>query len=372
LLRKRVHARPAFCLGLAFITACLPVLLCSTPAIGAVETWEKLDRRLKSQVFQLNVGLKLRLKSGQYVQLADLSPKNHYPIFSTSSADCGFKVIGYGTTFPIRTNRADKTYFLTNRHVVDSGEEIIKECQRFYAATRLLAEQTATGGDVERRFQELLAILNFSTKKNMSGPERALYQSTADGIWDTYDTYLSVKADPARLLFDKYLSSVGVDPELGYFLHAPGPATQAPLQAHLYKPSQNDSATDLAILTVNAPNISVMDFDHLPPAEGQEIQVIGYPTASDQIDLDSSKYYAPTFNTGRISRIAPRILQVDAPITTGNSGGPVVSQRGKVVGVVAVRALSARGGELPNFGGAVTIQSVQAFAPELFDRLSTR
>jgi S1-C subfamily serine protease len=372
LLKNRRRARPAFSLALAIFTAFLPVFSICAPAAGAVETWEKLDRKLKSQVFQLNVGLKLRLKSGQYVQLADLSPRNHYPIFSTSPTDCGFKVIGYGTTFPIRTNRTDKTYFLTNRHVVDSGDEIIKECQRFYAATRLLAEQTAAGGDVERRLQELLAIFNLSTKKNMSGAERGLYQATADSVWDTYDTYLSVKADPARLLFDKYLSSAGVDPEIGYFLHPPGPVTQAPLQAHLYKSPQNDSTIDLAILTVNSANMPVMEFDHLPPAEGQEIQVIGYPTASDQIDLDSSKYYAPTFNTGRISRIAPRILQVDAPITTGNSGGPVVSQRGKVVGVVAVRALSARGGELPNFGGAITIQSVQAFAPELFERISTR
>ncbi|HEY9867900.1 MAG TPA: trypsin-like peptidase domain-containing protein, partial [Candidatus Obscuribacterales bacterium] len=80
----------------------------------------------------------------------------------------------------------------------------------------------------------------------------------------------------------------------------------------------------------------------------------------------------PTFNTGRISRVAPRILQVDAPVTTGNSGGPVVNQRGKVVGVVAVRALSARGGELPNFGGAITVHSVQSFAPELFEKLSAR
>lgn len=364
--------RAVISLWLALIAACLPLVSVCAPPATAVETWEKLDRRLKSQVFQINVGLKLGLKNGLFVQLADLSPRNHYPVFSTSNSDLGFKVVGYGSAFPIKTNRSDKTYFLTNRHVTDSGEELIKECERFYAAARLLAEQTAGSGGIDRRFQELLAILNFSVKKDMNAAERNLYQTTADAVWDTYDTYLSVKADPARLLFGKYLSTVGVDPEIGYFLHPPGPVTQAALTAHLYKPSQSDNAIDLSILTVNNPNIPPLEFDHLPPTEGQEIQVIGYPTASDQIDLDSSKYYAPTFNTGRISRVAPRILQVDAPITTGNSGGPVVSQRGKVVGVVAVRALSARGGELPNFGGAITIPSVQAFAPELFERISTR
>lgn len=109
-----------------------------------------------------------------------------------------------------------------------------------------------------------------------------------------------------------------------------------------------------------------MELDMVVPSEGQEIQVIGYPMASDQLDSDSSKYYAPTFTTGRISRVTPKVLQVDASITTGNSGGPVVNQKGKVVGVVARRALSTSGSELTNFGGAVTASSMQSFVPELF------
>lgn len=338
----------------------------------ALETWEKLDKRLKSQVYQLNVGLKLRLKCGLFAYLADLSPKYHFPVYSTTTDDKGFRVVGFGTSFPVKTGRADRSYLLTNRHVVDSADQIIKECQRFYAAMRLYAEQTATAGDADKRFRELLTIVNLCLRKEMSTAERSIYQSTVDGIWDTYETYLSIKADPSRLLFRKYLGQVGVQPEVSYFLHAPGPVTQSPLQAQLYKVAKLEGEPDLAILSVANANLTVMELDPTPPAEGQEVQVIGYPTASEQIDLDSSKYYAPTFGSGRISRVAPRVLQVDAPVTTGNSGGPVVNQRGKVVGVVAVRALSARGGELPNFGGAITVQSVQAFAPELFDRLSAR
>lgn len=343
----------------------------STPA-WALETWEQLDKKFKSQVYQLNVGLKLRIKGDLYAYLADLSPKYHFPVYSTTGDDKGFRVVGFGTSFPVRTRRADRCYFLTNRHVADSADQIVKECQRFYAAMRLYAEQTATAADTEKRYRELLAIVNLSTKKDWSTSERSVYQSTVDGIWDTYETYLSAKADPSRILFQKYLAQADVQPDVSYFLHAPGPVSQSPLQAQLYKMAKAAGDPDIAILTVGSAGLVPMELDSEPPAEGQEIQVIGYPTASEQIDLDSAKYYAPTFNTGRISRVAPRILQVDAPVTTGNSGGPVVNQRGKVVGVVAVRALSARGGELPNFGGAVTVQSVQTFAPELFDELSSR
>ncbi len=333
-------------------------------------TWEVLDKRIKPQIFQLNVGAKLMLSGGRFAYLADVSPKYHYPLFSVANEDRGFRVVGFGTAFPIKTNRSDKTYFLTNRHVVQSADQITKECERFFAALYLNAEQTAGSGNADDRVKELIGIINLSEKKNLGSAELAVYQTTADAIWDTYDTYLSQKADPNREVFRKYLAKTGLSQELGYYLHAPGPISQTALTASLYKSGKTESDPDLAVITVDnqstALPIAPLEFDSVEPTEGQEIQVIGYPTASDQIDVDSSQYYAPTFNTGRISRVTPHRIQVDAPITTGNSGGPVVSRRGKVVGVVAVRALSARGGELPNFGGAISFDVVKNFAPELF------
>jgi S1-C subfamily serine protease len=359
-MRKKIPA-------IIFAFLCLLSFGVSSLAQDEVQTWEVLDKKLKPEIFQLNVGMKLHLSGGRLAYIADLSPKYHYPIFSAGQQDEGYRVVGFGTSFPIKTNRSDKNVFVTNRHVVDSSEQIVHECERFYAAMRLYAEQTAgVFGNVDQRFNELLQIINLSRKKNMNASERTTYQTIADGIWDTYDTYLSVKADANRQLFAKYLQQAQLQSEIVYFLHAPGPVAQKPLEAKIYKVAKVASDPDLAILFVDGPQFLPLDFDPAEPSEGQEIQVIGYPTASDQIDADAGQYYAPTFNTGRISRVSPHMLQVDAPITTGNSGGPVVSQKGKVLGVVAVRALSARGGELPNFGGAITNQSLKSFAPELF------
>ncbi len=348
--------------------------MASAPApVVSAQTWEQLDKRLKNQVLELNVGIKIRIRGGLYAQLVDLCPKYHYPVFGTTVEDKGFRVVGFGTTFPVKTVRTDKTYFLTNRHVVDSGEGILKECRMFFAGMRLNAQQTAGFGDPESRYKDLLNIVNLSQKKDLNIAERTVYQATVDGIWDTYENNLSVKADPNRAQFQKYLTLAGVETETGYFLHSPGPVTQTALQAQLYKIARVDTDPDLAVLTVNNTALPKMEFDTVTPSEGQEIQVIGYPVASDQIDADSSNYYAPTFSTGRISRVSPHLLQVDAPVTKGNSGGPVVSQRGKVVGVVVRRAVTSQnlGGtvvqsELPNFGGAITIPSVKSFTPELF------
>jgi len=334
---------------------------------GAVETWEKLDKRIKGQIFDLTVGVKLRLRDGLWANLADLSPKGHYPVFSTGE-DKGFKVISFGTSFPIHTNLHDKTYFLTSGHVVanDQITEYNLECDRFFAATKMYAEQKGNGNP-DAKYKELLQIINLSTKNPLQGPERQLYETTVDAIWDTYDNFLSRRADPGRVMFGKYSAQAPVEHSIAYFLHAPGPVSQKTLEPRIYKAAKSDNEPDLAVLTVPITNLTCMEFDTVPPEEGQEIQVIGYPTASDLIDKDSSDYFAPTFSSGRISRVAPRLLQVDAPITNGSSGSPVVSLRGKVLGVVAVRAIVHKT-ELPNFGGAVTIQSVQSFAPELFGK----
>ncbi|MBX9723605.1 MAG: hypothetical protein K2X81_19530, partial [Candidatus Obscuribacterales bacterium] len=170
----------------------------NTQKLEKVETWESLDKKLKTQVYQLNVAIKIHLKGGLYAQLTDKSPKYGFAVFGSSSDDKGFRVVGSGSSFPVQTSQNDRTYFLTNRHVVDSGSGLGGECERFFAAMRLHAQQTAGFQDPENRFKELLNIVNLSQKKEMNMAERILYQATVDSIWDTYENLLSVKADPSR------------------------------------------------------------------------------------------------------------------------------------------------------------------------------
>jgi len=60
------------------------------------------------------------------------------------------------------------------------------------------------------------------------------------------------------------------------------------------------------------------------PREGETIYVIGHP--------EGLKY---TLSTGIISRMESGTLQISAPVSPGNSGGPVYDQQGNLLGVVS-------------------------------------
>lgn len=88
--------------------------------------------------------------------------------------------------------------------------------------------------------------------------------------------------------------------------------------------------------------------------EGEEIIVIGHP-----LNLRW------TITRGIVSRIrdlndpsAPNTLQIDAPISPGNSGGPVLSMKGKMIGIVTFKVI-ARGAE--NLGFACPMEKAADF-----------
>jgi len=60
-----------------------------------------------------------------------------------------------------------------------------------------------------------------------------------------------------------------------------------------------------------------------PPAEGENVFVIGHP--------EGLRF---TLSTGIISRMRGATIQISAPVSPGNSGGPVFDDRGNLVGIV--------------------------------------
>lgn len=103
------------------------------------------------------------------------------------------------------------------------------------------------------------------------------------------------------------------------------------------------TTSDVAILKVdgtNYPGLPLGSIDDL--SVGSSIEVIGFPgivMGSNSFLLDTSANAEPTFTKGIVSSFKlakgnkKRLIQTDASINHGNSGGPAISSEGKVVGL---------------------------------------
>ena len=99
---------------------------------------------------------------------------------------------------------------------------------------------------------------------------------------------------------------------------------------------------DVAILKIDATNLPTVKLGNSDNVHIQEpITVIGYPGVASPIDLNAlsnESLFIPTVTNGHISAVksdykGTPVIQSDAAITHGNSGGPAFNESGEVIGI---------------------------------------
>jgi S1-C subfamily serine protease len=103
------------------------------------------------------------------------------------------------------------------------------------------------------------------------------------------------------------------------------------------KPGSGRDAAIIKVKTENAPTLAIADSSKVQVAD--QIVVIGYPGVADmKVLLDEKSQLQASVTDGAISSLkratsGEQILQISAPITHGNSGGPAMNMKGEVVGL---------------------------------------
>src|SRR2546426_5838350 len=91
----------------------------------------------------------------------------------------------------------------------------------------------------------------------------------------------------------------------------------------------SDSENDVAVLSIAESIVRPLPLGDISQVrEGQRVVVIGFPRV-DVLGTD-----AATVTEGIVSAIRPGLIQMQAPVSPGNSGGPVLSLKGEVIGIV--------------------------------------
>lgn len=128
-----------------------------------------------------------------------------------------------------------------------------------------------------------------------------------------------------------------------------------------------DAGNDLALLKVNATNLVAATFAKPGSVRvGDQAVAIGYALALDG---------GPSVTTGIVSALKRTIftesgalnslIQTDAAISSGNSGGPLANMRGEVIGINTAVARGDTNSAANNIGFAISVDEVLAVLEQL-------
>jgi hypothetical protein len=117
-----------------------------------------------------------------------------------------------------------------------------------------------------------------------------------------------------------------------------------------------DPRHDLVVLRIKARSLPVLRLSEVEPELGQPVVVIGHPRGFEN-----------TLSDGLVSAVRQlrpglEVIQISAPISQGSSGGPVLDQRGRVIGVAYLTSMVGQ-----NLNFAVPARYLAALADERGD-----
>ena len=125
---------------------------------------------------------------------------------------------------------------------------------------------------------------------------------------------------------------------------------------------------DVAVLKIEGKNLPTLPLGNSDNIEDQDnIWVIGYPAAADSDLLSTDSSLESSMNAGQISATSKKteqgspVIQINAASTHGNSGGPVINEKGQIVGLLTFRGDTVNGQEVQGFNFAVPVNTVKEF-----------
>ncbi len=133
----------------------------------------------------------------------------------------------------------------------------------------------------------------------------------------------------------------------------------------------SDRRTDLAVLSISATNLVPIEIGSSIDAEiGQTAIAVGSPLGLDggpSVTVGVLSAFGRQVRTGSTSSIDVLfdMLQTDAPITQGSSGGALVDANGKLLGITSAIGVSAAGAE--GIGFAIPVELVTRITDELIE-----
>jgi serine protease Do len=297
----------------------------------------RLFNALLDSVGQLdNSGVKLSAEQKLDIVLQEFS--NRPSVFFKNTADYRrhTQLISISGTGFIVT---DDGYAVTNSHVVDESDNYIR-----------------------RKF--ILSAFRQVTETNISALEAAWNVKFSSGQKELlYSTFAKVYSSLKSILLENLQKNIYVSYATDTLNGHPASKTTI---AQLILKGQSMPGKDIAILKIESPKPfpTLRIGDISLPRTGDKVYVFGFPdpvTSNEYLSKES--LLEPSLTGGIVSGVRKTIngwnvVQMDADINHGNSGGPVCNEEGSVIGIATFGSMEGNSGTLAaglNFSLPVSI-----------------
>jgi len=127
----------------------------------------------------------------------------------------------------------------------------------------------------------------------------------------------------------------------------------------------SEAKSDIAVIKIDAKDLQVAEFGSSAElVTGDSAIVIGNPLGLEFADTMTIGYVSATERVVQISEYIMTLIQVDAAVNPGNSGGPLINSRGQVVGVVNAKISQ---DAVEGIGFAIPIDTAMGIAQDLIE-----
>src|ERR1044071_7320452 len=127
---------------------------------------------------------------------------------------------------------------------------------------------------------------------------------------------------------------------------------------------------DVSIIKIEVKNAPILKLGDSDKVQLQDhITVLGYPGAADTDVLDNKSALEASITDGKVSakknaQDGAPVLQVSAPSTHGNSGGPVLNDKGEIIGMLTFRGDTVNGQEVQGFNFVIPSSTMMEYVKQ--------
>jgi len=256
-----------------------------------------------------------------------------YLVPTTSNQKKSVETSGWGSGFIITADG----YAVTNAHVVIKTDDEVKQALALSGMSDIIDQ-------------------------DISDIETALNITMSD---ESYNRVVTAEAE----IYASYLTSSNETSSSELFLNTAGPPgglVQDGMPAETVKIGEETPGKDVAILKVNANNLPTVPLgDDTQTKDGEQAIALGYPDALANPALEQSQEnIKPSLTIGSISgrKTMPggwEVIQTDASISNGSSGGPLFNNKGEVIGITTFTTQK----DVGSNGGAAQVQGFNFAIP---------